>query len=144
MRKGGFYMSERIGDKIIEIEKYLEELYEIIPKSFEDYKMSLEKRAACERYFEKIIEAVIGLCFIFIREKNFKMPEDEEKVFDILEQNQIISKELTEKLKEIKGMRNFIIHQYEKIDDELVFEAITEALEKDVNEFIKSVEKLDE
>lgn len=137
-------MSERIGDKIIEIEKYLEELYEIIPKSFEDYKMSLEKRAACERYFEKIIEAVIGLCFIFIREKNFKMPEDEEKVFDILEQNQIISKELTEKLKEIKGMRNFIIHQYEKIDDELVFEAITEALEKDVNEFIKSVEKLDE
>jgi len=33
------------------------------------------------------------------------------------------------------------IHQYEKIDNKLVFNAVTEQLGKDVEEFIKSIEK---
>ena len=52
----------RIKDKIKEIEGYLSELSEIIPKSFEEYK-EIKNKAACERYFEKIIESVIDLSF---------------------------------------------------------------------------------
>jgi uncharacterized protein YutE (UPF0331/DUF86 family) len=135
-------MSERINDKIIEIEKYLEELSTIVPKSLEEYKRNIEKKAACERYFEKIIESVIDLCFILARERNFKVPEDEEDVFNIIFKEKIISEELSKRLKDAKGMRNFIIHQYGKIDDELVFEAITQQLEKHVKDFIGSVKRV--
>ncbi len=135
-------MSERINDKIVEIEKCLEELSEILPESFDKYKRNLEKRLACERGFEKVIEAVLDLGFIFIKEKELKMPKDDEDLFDILLQERVISEELALKLKDAKGMRNFIIHQYEKIDDELVFEAITEQLEKDVSEFLSMIEKV--
>jgi len=38
-------------------------------------------------------------------------------------------------------MRNVISHQYGKVDDELVFEAITQELEKDIKEFIEGIEK---
>ena len=38
-------------------------------------------------------------------------------------------------------MRNIIAHQYGEIDDELVFKAISQELEKDVNEFIDLIEK---
>jgi len=48
---------------------------------------------------------------------------------------------LLKKLKNLKGMRNFIIHQYEKIDDEIVFESISEQLEKDVRGFIENIER---
>ena len=47
----------RIKDKAREIETYLNELVDIIPNSFEEYKEKKTK-AACERYFEVIIEAV--------------------------------------------------------------------------------------
>ena len=145
MKRGRFYTKmNRINDKIKEIDDYLEKLLDIIPQDVEDYKKDHKRIAACERYFERIVEAVIDSCFLLIKKKDLKAPEEEEKVFDILEQNKIISKELVEKLKEAKGMRNIIAHEYGKVDDELVFEAITQELEKDVNEFIKSVEKLDE
>ena len=131
----------RINDKIKEIEIYLSELLEIIPNSFEEYK-EIKTKAACERYFEKIIEAVVDLAFLIIKEKRFKIPEDDKQAFDILSNEKIISQELAEKLKDAKGMRNLIAHEYGDIDDELVFESITTELEKDVGEFIKMLKKL--
>lgn len=135
-------MNEKINDKIIEIEKYLEELSEIVPNNFEEYQNNFEKKAACERYFEKIVESVIDLCFILANDKGFKMPEEDEAIFDVLYQEKIISEELSKKLKDAKGMRNFIIHQYGKIDDEIIFETITGQLEKDVREFLEEIEKI--
>jgi len=38
-------------------------------------------------------------------------------------------------------MRNIIAHEYGEIDDEIVFNAITEELIKDVGEFIKGIER---
>jgi len=48
----------------------------------------------------------------------------------ILEEKQAISKELYAHIKNAKGMRNFLAHQYGKVDDERVHEAITEELIK--------------
>ena len=131
-------MNNRIKEKIKEIENYLSELEDIIPSSFKDYK-ELKTKAACERYFEKIIEAVVDLAFLTIKDKNLKIPEEDKEAFDILKDENLISKELSEKLKEVKGMRNLIAHDYGIIDDEIVFESITQELEKDVNEFIKKI-----
>ncbi len=129
----------RINDKIKEIDDYLSELEEIMPKSFYKYKTDLKTKAACERYFEKIIEAVIDLAFLIIRDKGYKIPEEDKEAFDILAQEKIISQELAIKLKEAKGMRNIIAHEYGKTDDKLIFHSITEELESDVNELIKSL-----
>jgi len=127
----------RINDKIREIEDYLSELEEIMPKSFHEYKTDLKTKAACERYFEKIIEAVIDLAFLIIKDKGYKIPEEDKDAFDILAQEKIISQELAVKFKEAKGMRNIIAHQYGKTDDELIFHSITQELESDVNELIE-------
>lgn len=132
----------RIKDKIKEIENYLAELIEIIPERFQDYFHDLKTKAACERYFEKIIEAVVDLAFLVIKDKGFRTPEEDKQAFDILAEEKIISKELNERLKDAKGMRNIIAHEYGKIDDEIVFESITEELEKDVITFIKNIKKI--
>ena len=55
--------------------------------------------------------------------------------------NQIISRDFARKLKDRKSMRNFIAHEYGEIDDKLVFEAISEHLEKDIKEFINIIKK---
>ena len=132
----------RINEKIEEVEKYLQELNEILPKSFEEYISNFEKRAACERYFEKIIEAVVDLNFLIIKNKGLKVPEDEESSFILLSDEKIISYELAKKLKNAKGMRNIIAHEYGKVDDEIVFEVITTQLDQDIKEFIKIIREI--
>ena len=131
----------RINEKIDEIKMYLNELSNIVPDKFEDYKSNNLIKAACERYFEKIIEAITDVAFILIAKKRFRIPEDDTDSFRILLEHKIINEELYKKLKNAKGMRNIIAHEYGKIDDEIVFEAIKEELSKDVREFIEKARK---
>ncbi len=132
-------MKERIIGKIEEIERYLQELSEIIPNSYKEYISDFKTKAACERYAEKIIEASVDLAFLVINEEKFISPEEEIKSFDILEDENIISKELTNKLKHAKGMRNILAHEYGIIDDEIVFDSLSNELKEDIKEFIKDI-----
>ena len=132
-------MNARIKDKIEEIEQYVDELDEIIPEDFSEYVEDRKAKAACERYFEKIIEAVVDLAFLVIKASGLKIPEDDKGAFEILANAKRISEELAAKLRDAKGMRNIIAHEYGSIDDELVFESIKNALTKDVGEFVKSI-----
>lgn len=129
----------RLQDKIEEIENYISELEGIMPDNFQEYETDLKTKAACERYFEKIIEAVVDLAFLLIKDEGYKVPEEDKEAFDILEKEEIISRELAEKIKDAKGMRNILAHEYGKVDDELVFHSITEELVADVREFLKIV-----
>lgn len=132
----------RITDKIKEINEYLTELMSIVPSSLDKYKSDLVIKAACERYVEKIVEAVTDLAFLIIKNKKLKIPEDDIDAFNILFENKIIGSSLTAKLRNAKGMKNIISHQYGNIDDEIVFEAITEELGRDARAFIESVRGL--
>jgi len=131
----------KINNKIDEIREYLNELDDIVPQNVEEYKSNIEKKAACERYFEKIVEAITNLAFLIIKNKKLKIPEDDIDAFNILLENGIIDSSLENKLWNAKGMRNIISHQYGKIDDEIVFAAISQELDNDAREFIKSIKK---
>ena len=109
--------TKRIDDKIQDIERYLVELHSFLPNEYELYKEDTKIKAASERYFEKIVEAVIDVAFLVIRNKNLKLPEDDKQALDILAQAKIISEELAGKLKDAKRMRNVLAHQYDTIDD---------------------------
>ena len=130
---------DRTRDKIEEIEKFLEELESSLPYDFENYKIDYKIKAICERYFEKIVEAVVDLAFIFIKGKKLGIPEEDIQAFDILFNKSLISDNLHIKLKQAKGMRNIIAHEYGKIDDEKVFHAVSEELIPDVREFLFSI-----
>lgn len=134
-------VQDRINEKLLELEQYLEELESITPENFEEYSSSSMIKAACERYFEKIMEAIVSISFLFIREKNLKSPESEEHAFIILSNNRIISEELSERLRKAKDMRNRVIHNYGEVDDKIVFHAIGEELRRDAEEFVDCVIK---
>ena len=132
-------MDDRITQKIQEIEQFMSEIEPILPSSLEEYLQDYKIRAICERYCEKIIEAVVDLAFMIIKNKKLKNPDTEQQAFDILRQHGIISEKLALNLKAAKGMRNIIAHEYGKIDDELIYEAITQQLLNDVREFLEAI-----
>jgi len=129
----------RINDKIIEIEKLLSELENIMPSNIEQYLSNFEKKAACERYFERIIEASVDLAFLIIKTEKLKIPSEDTEAFFILAENKIIDKNLAEKFRQAKGMRNILAHEYGKVDDELVFEALTNEILSDVKNLLNKI-----
>ena len=131
----------RTKDKIEEIEKYVSELSSFTPDDFQKYQHDAKTKAACERYFEKIIEAAVDLAFLLIKENRLKTPEDDKEAFDILTKEKIITTELAERLKDAKGMRNIIAHQYGVVDDEIVFNSITKEIIIDIKEFITNIKE---
>lgn len=124
-----------------EIEKYLNELELIIPEFLDDYLDSLEKKLATERAFEKVIEAINDLAILFLKQKRLELPYESTKAFEIMASRNIISPELAFNLRQAIGMRNFLVHQYDKINDELVFNAIHKRLFNDIGEFINLIKK---
>ncbi|MEK6872159.1 MAG: DUF86 domain-containing protein [Nanoarchaeota archaeon] len=104
--------------------------------------LNFKIRAIGERYFEKIVEAVVDVVFLVIRREKFKIPESDENAFEILAREKIISQLLSEKLQDAKRMRNVIAHYYGKIDNELVYHALTEELTTDVEAFISHINNL--
>lgn len=129
----------RAADKIKDLSRFLEELGRIVPKSVEEYRSNIEKKAACERYAEKIIEALTDLAFLTIKNKKLRMPESDTDAFDILLENKMVDEVLAAKLKKAKGMRNIIAHQYGIVDDETVFKAVTKELQKDAKDFVRAI-----
>lgn len=132
---------KRINDKINEIEQYLNEFSEFLPNDFEDYKKNIVLKAACERYVEKIVESITDLAFLLIKFKHLKLPEDDINAFRILYENKIINEKLYSNLKNAKGMRNILVHQYGLVDDETIFNSFNQLID-DSNYFIKLIPKL--
>jgi len=132
-------MMGRVEDKREDVELFISELVEVMPKNYEEYSVNIEKRLACERAFEKIIEATNDLAILFIKEQRLPLPSEDEKAFDILARGKIISYDLALKLKQAKGMRNVLAHQYDNIDDEIIFEAIHDEIIKDVELFLEEM-----
>src|SRR3989338_2023957 len=98
------YMNERINDKLKEIEHILEKILEILPAVFEEYQTKETIKAACERYFERIIENCVDVCLLVIKEKKLVIPEGDIESFQSLANAKIISKKLSEKLQDAKRM----------------------------------------
>lgn len=119
---------ERIYAKMDEMEQYLKELQEIIPDSFESYKASIEKKRAIERLLQITIEAVMDICAMLVKELRLGLPSVEEDFLEKLKEN-VLDPSLVEKLKEMKGFRNILVHGYSKIEDDKVFEILSKKLE---------------
>lgn len=128
----------RILSKLDEMIRYVEELKEMLPEK-EEYLQDLIKRRACEKTIEVAIESLIDVSAMIISMQKLGLPTSEENIFDILIEKRILSKGLGEKLKDMKGFRNVLIHRYAHVDDEIVYHNLSNYLD-DFYEFKKIIE----
>ena len=131
---------ERIQSKIGELDSYLQELEEIIPETYEEYEKSTEKKRSCERLLHISIESVIDICMLLVKGLKLGVPVEEEDVFEKLEKKKAFPKKMVKKLRQMKGLRNILVHRYGDVDDELVFDSLNTEL-NDFQEFTEHVLK---
>ena len=119
---------ERVLAKIDELEGYLRELEQVKPASFEEYK-KIEKKRSCERLLQLSIECMIDICALVVTGLRLGLPSEEDDLFERLEQAGIISPLMKETLRKMKAFRNILVHEYGRIDDQLVYEVLQNKLE---------------
>lgn len=128
---------ERILSKLDEMDSYLDELKQIVPDSFAEYQ-KIEKKRSCERLLQLCIECVIDVCKLFVSGLKLGLPSEENDLFNKMQKKGIISEETVSVLREMRGFRNILTHEYATVDDELVYEA-TETNLEDFNKFKKEI-----
>ena len=129
---------ERIFAKLDEMTRYVEELKEMLPEE-EEYLQNLIKRRACEKTIEAAIESLIDVSAMIVSAQRFGLPASEESILDILVERKVLSKGSGDSLKDMKGFRNILIHRYAHVDDEIVYQNLTDYLD-DFYDFRKAIE----
>ena len=119
---------ERIFTKLNEMIRYVQELQEMLPEE-EEYLHDLIKRRACEKTVEVAIESLIDVSAMIISAQKLSLPSNEENIFDILIENAILTQELGEELKNLKGFRNVLIHRYGHVDDKMIYHNLSNYLD---------------
>ena len=111
---------ERILAKLDELEGYLTELHAIAPENLKEYRR-IEKKRSCERLLQLCIECVIDMCRILVSGLRLGLPADENDLFEKLNKNGIVTPSVKRLLRQMRGFRNILLHEYASVDDELVF-----------------------
>lgn len=119
---------ERVLSKIDKFDNYLEELAEILPANFEEYK-KIEKKRSCERLLQLSIECIIDISNLFVSGLRLGLPAEENDLFNKMRKKGLISEEITTILKQMRGLRNILIHEYTIIDDKIVYDILKTKLE---------------
>lgn len=120
---------ERILGKLDELDGYLGELRQVVPKSYGQYVESAEKRRACEPLLQISIECVMDVCALFVSGLRLGLPAEEDDLIEKLEQAGLISSEMGRMLRTMKGFRNIPVHEYGRIDNAIVFSMATRRLQ---------------
>lgn len=114
---------------------YLGEIQKVNKKSFlSDYHFY----GLAERYFQLAIEVLLDVGKLIIISEGFRRPEDNQDVFSVLRERNVISEDLTARLMGIANFRNILVHDYEKTDREVVYQKLQKNL-GDLRDFKKSV-----
>jgi uncharacterized protein YutE (UPF0331/DUF86 family) len=108
------------------IEECLKRLLEIKKdnQSLSQYRSSWKDKDAAERNLQKIMEAIIDTGKMLISEKQLREPATYKEVFLILNDNGFLPGELLPLIHKMIGMRNILVHSYDRIDDAIVYSVL--------------------
>ena len=132
-------MQHKINKKIAKLNYYL--------RLLDEYKVDCKKKflsdpmyeGALLHYLYLVSDGSISLAEMMIKYKSLNLPQSYFEAIDILGENNILPREFAYDFAKIASFRNFLAHDYEKIDYLIICE---EALGKldDIKEFIKYIE----
>lgn len=138
-------MSKTVYNKIVaklerlnEYQKYLKEISKVNKKKFtEDFHFF----GLAERYLQLSIEVVLDIGKLLLIANNLERAENNSEIFEILGEKGILPKRTIPKFRGIARFRNILVHDYEKIDRNIVYKKLQENL-KDFEEFKKAIKSI--
>lgn len=96
--------------------------------SLEEYIQNYDLQAIIERRLEESIQTCIDIGNNIISQNDLRIPSTYKEIFQILMENRIISKNVSERMMDLAGFRNILVHEYLYLDQNKVFLKFKESL----------------
>jgi len=129
-----------IRSKMTEIMESIGLVRENLPDSFEDFsRLGLVKDGIYKRT-EFAIENVFDICAIINADLLLEMPENDYRIVENLAKRDILTQEMAEKIRKMRGFRNIMVHRYGRIEDEIAYSLLRNSLD-DFGQFIDLIER---
>lgn len=132
-------MTERITRKIEKVREYLSIINELKPDCEKKFRKDPIYRGALLHYLYLVADTCIALAVALVKLKSLRAPQSYQEAFDILGKAKVLDPEFAFDFAKIAGFRNFLAHDYEEVDAEIICREILGNLD-DVLEYLRQVE----
>jgi uncharacterized protein YutE (UPF0331/DUF86 family) len=129
---------ETVKDKLTMISEYIAELEPFLRFSNQEIKDDKSKLRNVERLLQLIVDEAVDVNSHLIAELNLESPREYRGTFIVLGKNAILPAPFAEKISESVGLRNGIVHQYEKIETDRMLDDIRNNI-ADYVEYVKFI-----
>lgn len=130
--------------KLAEIDAYIAQISEFKSLTVQEYQNDWKTQRIIDRTLHLMVEICIDIAGHIISDKKFRIPDSYADGFRILHENSIISDELIGPMEKVAKFRNIIVHQYEKVDPQIVIGILRKNigdLQKFSNEIVKYLKR---
>lgn len=110
--------------KLSRMSQYLDELESVRPDSFEGYVEDIRTRRAVERLLQLIVEVANDINVHAVVDYGHPPPNDYYDGFLKASEIGLLPESLARSLAPAAGERNILVHEYETIDNKIVYESI--------------------
>jgi uncharacterized protein YutE (UPF0331/DUF86 family) len=120
-------------EKINSIQNCLKRIHDTVRGSL-DRVDQLDAQDIIVLNLQRAVQLVIDIASYVISSQQLGVPQSLKDLFQILEKNQTIDKEVSLKMQKMVGFRNIAVHDYQAIDPKILKSIITNHLQ-DLEEF---------
>lgn len=106
--------------KLADLDEYLKQIREFEGVSAKDYASDWKVQRIVERTLQIMIETCLDVAGHIISDARWRVPETYADMFRILVQNHVLAETQLRSLEKMARFRNVVVHDYEKIDPEIV------------------------
>ena len=124
--------------KVSSIEEHLRRVKELPSISLDEFRKDTSAQDILLFNLTQAIQNCIDIAAHIVSDEGWGVPGTQSDMFEILAEKSVISEELAERLIAMVGFRNRVIHEYEKLNLDIVYNVWQERL-RDVEEFAFAV-----
>lgn len=123
-----------IEERLRNIELYSDRMHQILERSDEEINKDFLLFHSLERLLQLIVDEMLDVNTHIIQYTPLKTPEDFQSTFIVLAQNNILPKDFAGRLAPIVGLRNRLVHRYERVNIESLV-SMARKEQKDLQEY---------
>ena len=111
-------------DKLIRMHQYITELQALKPESYQQYKADHKTRYAVERVMQLVVDLALDVNNILLTHHKKPPASDYYNSFIDLSECDVFEIQFALAIAPSTGLRNRLVHEYEEINDKVVYDSI--------------------
>jgi uncharacterized protein YutE (UPF0331/DUF86 family) len=138
---------ELITEKLIKMKDYLDQLQKFTPSTYDKYVNDLISKYAVERLVQLIVDLALDVNNVILAALKKPPASDYFSSFINLAECRVLDEAFAYQIAPSTGLRNRLIHEYEDINDAIVYKSISQTVQqytiyiKEINRFANELNR---